>query len=56
MKKAYVLYYLSALLFLIAAILSFINNAVQRGSVALVLGLVMVLAGYRAQKRNKILD
>jgi hypothetical protein len=56
MKKAYLLYYLAAALFVIAAVLSFVNNAAQRGSVALVLALGMVLAGYRIQKRNKILD
>jgi hypothetical protein len=56
MKNAYVLYYIVAALFLLAAVLSFVSNAVQRGSVALVLALGMVLAGYRYQKRNKILD
>lgn len=49
-------YYAAAVLFVIAAVLSFMNNAVQRGSVVLVLALGMVLAGYRFQKRNKILD
>jgi hypothetical protein len=56
MKNLYVLYYIAAVLFLIAAITSFMANAVQRGSVALVLALGMVLAGYRYQRRNKILD
>lgn len=56
MKNGHVLYYTAAALFVIAAVLSFINGAVQRGSVALVLALGMVLAGYRYQKRNKILD
>lgn len=56
MKNSYVLYYVAAVLFVVAAILSFINDGVQRGSIALVLALGMVLAGYRAQKRNKILD
>ena len=56
MKKAHVLYYLAAVLFVIAAVLSFINGASQRGGVALVLALGMVLAGYRYQRRNKILD
>ena len=56
MKNVYVLYYIAAALFVIAGILSFVNNAVQRGSVALVLALGMVLAGYRYQKRNKIID
>jgi hypothetical protein len=56
MKKAYLLYYLSAVLFVIAAIISFMNNGAQRGSVSLVLALGMTLAGYRFQKRNKILD
>lgn len=50
------LYYIVAALFVLAAVLSFVNNAVQRGSVALVLALGMTLAGYRYQKRNKILD
>jgi hypothetical protein len=56
MKKWYLLYYVAAALFVIAAVLGFINGAVQRGSVALVLALGMVLAGYRYQRRNKILD
>ncbi|HUQ96966.1 MAG TPA: hypothetical protein VM010_04820 [Chitinophagaceae bacterium] len=56
MKNAYLLYYAAAALFVIAAILSFVNNGSQRGSVALVLALGMTLAGYRYQKRNKILD
>jgi hypothetical protein len=56
MKNRYVLYYIAAALFLLAGILSFVANAVQRGSVALVLALGMVLAGYRYQRRNKILD
>jgi hypothetical protein len=56
MKNAYVLYYVAAALFVIAAVLSFINNALPRGSIALVLALGMVLAGYRSQRRNKILD
>ena len=56
MKKPYLLYYIAAALFVIAAVLSFINGGVPRGSIALVLALGMVLAGYRSQKRNKILD
>ena len=56
MKKGYLLYYLAAVLFVIAAVLSFINGAAARGSIALVLALGMVLAGFRYQKRNKILD
>lgn len=56
MKKGYLLYYVAAALFVIAAVLSFLNDAMQRGSVALVLALGMVLAGYRYQRRNKILD
>jgi hypothetical protein len=50
MKNAYVLYYVAAALFVMAAVLSFINNAMPRGSIAL------VLAGYRSQWRNKVLD
>jgi hypothetical protein len=56
MKNGHVLYYIAAVLFVIAALLSFVNGAVPRGSIALVLALVMVLGGYRYQKRNKILD
>jgi hypothetical protein len=56
MKKGHVLYYAAAALFVIAAILSFVNDAASRGSIALVLALGMVLAGYRYQRRNKILD
>lgn len=56
MKNTYVLYYIAAVLFLIAGILSFVNGGAQRGGIALVLALVMVMAGYRYQKRNKILD
>lgn len=56
MKNKYVLYYVAAFLFLLAALLSFVNHATQRGSVAMVMALVMVLAGYRNQKRNRILD
>jgi hypothetical protein len=56
MKNRYVLYYIVAALFVVAAILSFVKGAAQRGSVALVLALGMVLAGYRYQRRNKILD
>ena len=56
MKNAYVLYYIAAALFALAGVLSFMHNAGQRGSVALVLALGMVLAGYRYKKRNKILD
>jgi hypothetical protein len=56
MKKGYVLYYLAAALFVIASIISFVKGATARGSIALVLALGMVLAGYRYQKRDKILD
>ena len=56
MKKVYLLYYLAAALFVIAAVVSFYGDRSQRGGVALVLALGMVLAGYRYQKRNKILD
>lgn len=56
MKKGYVLYYVAAVLFVVASILSFVNGATARGSIALVLALGMVLAGYRSQKRDKILD
>lgn len=56
MKKGYMLYYFAAVLFVIASILSFVKGATARGSIALVLALGMVLAGYRYQKRDKILD
>jgi len=56
MKKAYLFYYIAAALFVLAAVYSFVQNAVQRGSVALVLALGMALAGYRFQKRGNILD
>ena len=56
MKNAHVLYYIAAALFLVAGIISIVNGAAQRGGVALVLALGMMLAGYRYKKRNKILD
>lgn len=56
MKNAHVLYYVAAALFVVAAILSFTKGATPRGSISLVFALGMVLAGYRYQRRNKILD
>ena len=50
------LYYLAAALFVVASILSFVKGATARGGIALVLALGMVMAGYRFQKRDKILD
>jgi len=55
MKKDYILYFIAAFLFAVAAILSFINQSNYRGTFALIFFLVMLLTGINRRKKSRII-
>jgi len=55
MKKVYILYFVAAFLFAVAAILSFINQSNYRGTIAIIFFLVMLLTGINQRKKSKII-
>ena len=48
------LYFLAALLFAIAGILSFVNNDLFKGGLCIAAFIVMFLAGFNHRKNNKV--
>jgi len=53
MKKDYILYFVAAFLFAVAAILSFINQSNYRGTIALIFFLVMLLTGINQERSRR---